>query len=240
MIDIHSHVLFGIDDGSEDLDTSVELCRDAYENDCKGLVLTPHFFDFKRLERFVFERNEKIEILKEALLNEEIPLKLYGGSEVFLSDKVFSADNLDDLTINNTKYLLCEMPLGPFNTGHVTLWFDELIDRGYSPILAHPERYIEFHRDFRLIDELIERDVVFQVNIDSLTGKNGPNPQAMAIDMVSRGIAKLIASDAHDLTYRHTRLREKLDGIPMDITDEDIESCLIYNPQKILEGKSLF
>ena len=97
-----------------------------------------------------------------ALEEEGIPLRLLAGAELFLSNKIFTAENLDDLTINDSRYMLCEMPLGPFRTDNVLMWFDELLDRGYTPILAHPERYLVFHEDFSLIDEILERPILLQ------------------------------------------------------------------------------
>ena len=239
MIDIHSHVLFDMDDGAEDIETSVELCRDSYMNGCDSLVLTPHFFEYSQLEDFIEERDMRITLLREALQKENIPLELLPGAEIFLSDRVFGADNLDELTINGSKYLLCEMSLNPFDTKNVTRWFDELIDRSYVPVLAHPERYYEFHQNYNLIDELINRGVVFQTNLDSLIGENGSVAQEMSIDMVRRGIAQIIASDAHDLDFRHTRLVEKLNELPNAITEELVEKCLIINPQKIINNQDI-
>ena len=239
MIDIHSHVLFDMDDGAEDMETSIELCRDSYMNGCDSLVLTPHFFEYSHLEDFIEERDMRITLLREALEKENIPLELLPGAEVFLSDRVFGADNLDELTINGTKYLLCEMPLTPFDTHNVIRWFDELIDRSYVPVLAHPERYYEFHQNYDLIDELIERNIIFQVNIDSLIGENGFLAQEMSVDMISRDIAKIIASDAHDLEYRHTRLIEKLNQLPNIITEELVEKCFIENPKKIINNQDI-
>jgi protein-tyrosine phosphatase len=239
MIDIHSHVLFDMDDGAEDIETSIELCRDSYMNGCDTLVLTPHFFEYSQLEDFIEERDMRITLLREALIKENIPLEVLPGAEVFLSDRVFGADNLDELTINGSKYLLCEMSLNPFDTRNVTRWFDELIDRSYIPVLAHPERYHEFHQNYNLIDELIERGIIFQVNLDSLIGENGSAAQDMSIDMIQRGIAQIIASDAHDLDYRHTRLVEKLNQLPDEITEELVEKCLIVNPKKIIKNQNI-
>ncbi len=239
MIDIHSHVLFDMDDGAEDIETSIELCRDSYMNGCDSLVLTPHFFEYSYLEDFIEERDMRITLLREALEKENIPLEVLPGAELFLSDRVFGADNLDELTINGTKYILCEMSLTPFDTRNVTRWFDELFDRGYLPILAHPERYYEFHQNYNLIDELIDRGIIFQVNIDSLIGENGLSAQDMSIDMISRGIAQIIASDAHDLEFRHTRLIEKLNLLPNIITEELVEKCLIENPKKIINNEDI-
>lgn len=210
MIDIHSHILFDIDDGAKTPEESVELCRGAYEGGYKIITATPHFSDYRSISSFVCERNAKIQELRDMLLEENIPIKIAAGAELYLSDRIYYADNLDALTLNGSRYMLCEMPLGPFDVSRAPQWMDELISRGYVPVLAHPERYIEFHRTPFIIDEFLDRGVIFQVNIDSLIGRNGEAPQMMAVDMVTRKIAMLIGSDAHDTLYRHTRLREKL------------------------------
>ena len=239
MIDIHNHILFDIDDGAEDIDTCVEMCIDAYKNGCTAIAVTPHFFKYNKLDDFVYERTQKVKTLRHILEKENIDLLVFSGAELFLSDKIFDAENLDALTINHSRYMLCEFPLGPFDVNRVPLWIDELISRGYTPIVAHPERYVELHRNFHIIDELIDRDVVFQVNIDSLTGSNGPEPQGMAIDMVRRKIAKLIATDAHDLEYRHTRIKDKFKKLPDVITEEMLDFCMNEIPDRILKNKEI-
>lgn len=239
MIDIHSHILFNIDDGAETLEDSVKLCRDAADNGVKLITATPHFFDYSHIRSFVSERNHKISVLREILDEEDIPISVAAGSELFLNDKVFSAGDLDALTINGSRYMLCEFPLGPFDIDRAPLWIDELISRGYTPIVAHPERYIEFHRNLYIIDELLDREVVFQVNIDSLTGKNGEEPQKMAVDMVMRKIALLIGSDAHDTEYRHTRLREKFKDLPEFIDERILIDCMDKNAKAILKNEEI-
>lgn len=239
MIDIHSHILFNIDDGAETLEDSVKLCRDAADNGVKLITATPHFFDYSHIRSFVSERNHKISVLREILDEEDIPISVVAGSELFLNDKVFSAGDLDALTINGSRYMLCEFPLGPFDIDRAPLWIDELVSRGYTPIVAHPERYIEFHRNLYIIDELLDREVVFQVNIDSLTGKNGEEPQKMAVDMVMRKIALLIGSDAHDTEYRHTRLREKFKDLPEFIDERILLDCMDKNAKAILKNEEI-
>lgn len=239
MIDIHNHLLYGIDDGAEDVDVSIKMCIDAVNNKTRTIVCTPHFYKYDQLEDFLEIRDRRIERLRNILKDEDVPLKLLSGAELFLSDEVFDAENLDSLTIQGTNYMLCEFPLGPFNVEKAPLWIDELIDRGYRPILAHPERYVELHRNFNIIDELLRRNVVFQVNIDSLAGKNGAKPQGMAIDMIARKIAKLIATDAHDPEFRHTRILQKLNEIPSIIDEDLLEECLEINPERILRNKKI-
>lgn len=239
MIDIHNHLLYGLDDGAPNIDVSMKMCMDAYENHCEKVVCTPHFYEYDLLDEFLQVRNRRISKLQSILENEEIPLRLLSGAELFLSDELLKAENLDALTLQGTDYMLCEFPLGPFEAEKALLWIDELLNRGYRPILAHPERYVELHRNFYIIDELIDRKVVFQVNIDSLTGKNGASPQGMAIDMVRRGIARLVATDAHDPKFRHTRIKEKINELPKEITEEMLEFCMEINPYRILKNKDI-
>lgn len=239
MIDIHNHILFDIDDGARSIDTSIEMCRDAYENGIDTLVLTPHFADFKQLDAFIEARDYKADELKDALKAEGVPVSIRLGAELFLSEGLLNADNLDELTINGSRYMLCEFPLGPFNIKRGLVWLDELIDRGYTPILAHPERYVELHKNPRIIEELIDRDIVFQVNIDSLTGKNGPNPQRMAVDMMHHGVASLVGTDAHDTRFRHTRIKEKIKELPYEIDFEAFEKCITENAQRVLDDKEI-
>lgn len=239
MIDIHNHILFDIDDGSPDIDTSVDMCRDAYENGYKTIVVTPHFANYNHIDEFVNERDYKVSELQRILDIEDIPITVKSGTELFLSDSIFDAGNLDDLAINNSRYMLCEFPLGPFNIKRGLLWIDELIERGYTPILAHPERYFEIHRNLQIIDELLDRDVVFQVNIDSLVGKNGSTAHKISVDLICRGFAKLIGTDAHDLKYRHTRAKERIRDLPYELDYEVFMKCIKTNPQKILNDEEI-
>ena len=239
MIDIHNHILFAIDDGAPDIDTSIEMCRDAYENGYKTIVVTPHFANYNCIDEFVNERDYKISELQKALEVEEIPLTVLGGAELFLSDGLMKSNNIDDLTINNSRYMICEFPLGPFNIKRGLMWIDELIERDYTPILAHPERYYEIHRNLHIIDELIDRDVVFQVNIDSLTGRNGKTPQQLSVDLICRGFAQLIGTDAHELKYRHTRIKEKIKELPYDVEHDVFIKCVKTNPQKIIDDEDI-
>ena len=240
MIDIHNHILFGMDDGSQSLEQSIDMCRDAYNNGYNAIVCTPHFIDYKELADFVETREEKAHSLRKALREEGISLEVLTGAELFLNDNIFTAKNIDDLTINGSRYILCEFPLGPFNVNKVTKWVDELISRGYHPIIAHPERYIEFHRNHHIIDELLSRKVIFQVNADSLAGKNGKEPQMMATDMVTRGLALLIGTDAHEETYRHTRIKERIKQMPYEISEEMIDTCCHKIPKRIIFNKDIF
>lgn len=236
MVDIHSHILFDIDDGARNVAQSLELCKEASENGVKAIIATPHFYDYRKIESFVRERNIKANILRAELKNNDIPLAVATGAELFLSDDIFTAGNLDKLTLNNSHYMLCEFPLGPFDISRAPMWIDELCERGYTPILAHPERYVEFHRNFPVIDEILDCGTLFQVNIDSLLGRNGEDAQRMSTDMVERKIARFIATDAHDPDRRNTKLRERIELMPEAITKEMLLECMSRCPRTVLKN----
>lgn len=239
MIDIHSHIIFDIDDGAEDIDTSVELCRQAFENGFDGIVATPHFNDYRHIDRFVMERDAKLFQLREILKREEINITLYEGCELFLNNSIFTAGDLDPLTINGSRYMLCEFPLGPFNVLDGLDQIVELTDRGYTPIVAHPERYPEVHKNPELINRLLRRGVIFQVNVDSVVGNLGKLPQEISIDLLLGGFAKLIGSDAHDISRRNMNFGEKFSCVPSVLTREILIDCFGKYPEAVINDEDI-
>ena len=240
MIDIHSHIIFDIDDGAQSLEESVILCRQAMENGFDGIVATPHFVDYRNIENFVLERDSKLSLLRERLIEEQIDITLYSGAELFLSRGIFSAGDLDELTVNNSRYMLCEFPLDRFNVEDGLEEIDELIFRGYTPIVAHPERYYEVRRDFGLIDRLLEREVIFQVNADSLAGNLDGTAQKIAVSLVKNGVAKFIASDAHDIHRRNMNFSKKFSTVPPEITQKDLITCFEKCPNAVINDEDIF
>lgn len=240
MIDIHSHIIFDIDDGSADINESVALCRQACDNGFDGIVATPHFNDYRDIDSFVLERDSKLELLREQLAEEQIDITLYAGAELFLSRDIFTAGDLDPLTINSSRYMLCEFPLGPFNIEEGLEALSELSDRGYTPIVAHPERYYAVRHDLRLIGRIIRRGAVFQVNADSLVGNIDSKAQRIAVDLIKNGVAKFIGGDAHDIRHRNMDFRKKFSTTPAEITQNDLICCLQKNPDAVINNEDIF
>lgn len=240
MIDIHSHIIFDIDDGAKSIEESVMLCRQAMDNGFEQIVATPHFVDYRNVESFVLERDSKLSLLSERLTEEQIDITLYAGAELFLSRAIFSAGDLDELTINNSRYMLCEFPLDRFDVEDGLEEIDELIYRGYTPIVAHPERYYVVRRDFRLIEHLLERGAVFQVNADSLAGNIDSTAQKIAVDLVKSGAAKFIASDAHDIHRRNMNFSKKFSTAPPEITQNDLINCFEKYPNAVINDEDIF
>lgn len=240
MIDIHSHITFDIDDGAKSIEESVMLCRQAADNGFDGIVATPHFTDYRNVDGFILERDSKLQLLREMLSEEGIDITLYAGSELYLSRGIFKAGDLDELTINNSRYMLCEFPLGPFNVEEGLAAITELSYRGYTPIVAHPERYYVIRHDDEIIERLLHRGAVFQVNADSLAGNIDISAQEIAARLIKDGVARFIASDAHDIRHRNMNFGKKALTFPPEIRKNDLIKCFEKYPNAVINDEDIF
>lgn len=240
MIDLHCHILPDIDDGAEDLDESVEMCLTGARTGITAAVLTPHFARFDRLDAFLGAREARMEALYEALQEENADFEIYTGAEVYLSDAILSAPwNLDALALNGSRYLLTEFPLPTFPVSQGIRQLEEVLMRGYTPILAHPERYEPFLENSGIVNELYEMGVRFQVNLDGLGGRYGEVPQDFAVRMVLENMADFAATDAHSVRYRRTNLLSKLSRLPEDLPQEKLDWILEEAPGCVLRNETL-
>ena len=239
MIDIHCHVLHEIDDGARNLDDAVQLCFIAESQGITDIIVTPHFADYDNIDEFVSLRDEKLSELLRALDEEEIELNIKAGCELYLDEMIFSAPDLDRVTLNNSRYMLCEFSLRRFDFDEALSWIDELIRRGYVPIIAHPERYETFLRAPEFINEFASRDVLFQVNADSLTGGNGKACFMLACEMIEKNLVDFIGSDAHSPDRRANDLLTKSKYFPDFIEIQTLEKLLEENPALVLGDRKI-
>lgn len=197
MVDLHSHLIWDIDDGSKSKEMTINMLREAYLGGTRKLVLTPHYLPgyYEVPIDKVKERKKKLEsLIKEENLNMEV----YFGQEVYFSNKIL--ENLEEGligTINNSKYMLIEFNMRNFSVKEVTEVLYELQLKGIVPIIAHPERYHMFIKKPSLINELIKEGFLFQLNIGSLTGDFGKDVKRTAETFVKNKIYSFIGSDAH-------------------------------------------
>jgi len=237
MIDMHCHILPAIDDGAEDMNESLTLCSVAEKQGITDIITTPHFAEYDEVLNFAEIRKDKLNMLNRALRQTGIDVNVTAGSELYLDDMIFSAPNLDALTLNGSRYMLCEFSLKNFDPEDAMDWIDEIIKRDYVPIIAHPERYSVFMRVPEYINELASKDVLFQINADSLTGANGKSSFYLACDMLSRNLVDFIASDAHSSKFRPNDLLDKTKFFPEFITVETLELLLDENPSYVLNDR---
>ena len=237
MIDIHSHILPGIDDGAKTTEDAIDLCRIAEGQGLTSVIATPHFASYDEVDIFVETRDEKLSLLKEALEYYDIDLPVFTGCELYLDEVIFSAPSLDKVTLNNSRYMLCEFSLRHFDCDEALSWIDELIKRDYVPIISHPERYSTFLHTPEFINEFSKKNVLFQLNADSLTGGNGRGCFNLACEMLENNLIDFIASDAHSAKYRPNDLLNKSKYFPDFLEIETLERLLEENPKLVLEDR---
>ena len=195
-MDMHSHILPGIDDGSPDVETSMLLIRGLYDLGIRECIATPHIIgDMYR------NNDETIEAalrkVQQACTAVALPMKISAAAEYMLDD--YFMELLHKGTALRTvkdKMLLTEIPYTsePVNLPEIVF---EIITSGYQPILAHPERYFYFHRDFKLFERLKDLGFMLQVNILSLTGYYGKTPALAAKYILDKGLASFVGTDLH-------------------------------------------
>ena len=164
MIDMHCHILYGIDDGCKTIEESIETIINMKSVGFNTIVLTPHY-----IEDSLFKANnnlklERLEILKEELLKNNIDVNLFLGNEIFINESINELIiNKEIRSINNTRYILIELP---FDNQILNLddYIYELSLKGYKVIIAHPERYSYFKDDYKEANYLYDSGVLFQVN----------------------------------------------------------------------------
>jgi Capsular polysaccharide biosynthesis protein len=212
MIDIHTHIMYNIDDGAKCIEDSIELIHLEIENDVDNIVLTPHFDPYyDSLEKFIEKRAKNYAALVEKIKSINENVSLYTGSEVFYSKILQYYDTLKPLCFFNEKYLLIE-----FSPNHVfdNKFFGDFLNIiekfDVIPIIAHVEVYRHIRRRYKLINNLRELGCIIQVNADSVL--NEVNDKFMRT-IFKRELVDIIASDCHDKIKRPPRLKQAMELI---------------------------
>jgi len=239
MIDLHTHLLPGIDDGAKSLEEAVQIIRHGKEIGITAICTTPHLSS-----SFTKDRTEKIMEnflkLQERTSEEKIGIDLHLGSEIDLRMNFDSIKRLPFFFINQTqKYLFVELPLGEFPSFTERILFSLLIE-GLSPILAHPERSLLREKDFGRIEKLQDSGILSQVNAGSLLGDFGKKIQGAARRLLEEDLVDFISSDAHDLNRRPiTVMAEAFKKVKNDLGEEKGLELFEKNPEKILRADNI-
>ena len=197
--DIHCHLLPGIDDGSNSIEESIEILRRAEKEGVSEIVLTPHYIENTRYNCNNKNKKESFEILKKAIKQAGINIKLYLGNENYMSNNFIELlNNNEIMTINNSRYLLFEFPLSqPYKNSKDYLY--ELVTKGYVPILAHPERYRDFQKNPDLVEEYTRMGILLQGNYKSLLGKYGRASKRTLKVLLKKDLITFLGSDIHHI-----------------------------------------
>ena len=245
-VDIHSHLIPGLDDGSTSLFETIEMLRHAYDRDTRSLVATPHMFAsfgntepllvydtyvamVKRLQRV--SKGHGQEFLRE--------MAIYLGAENFVSPEFLEAlKKRDVLTLNGSRYLLVEFPpYLPFVTAESAV--DRILEIGLIPVLAHVERYGFLDRNPGRLARLKKKCCVVQVNAESIVDFKGRGLSKAVIPFFEHRLVDIVASDGHDVHSRPPSLDAAYGTLAAAYPEPAVAAWMWENPARILHDRPI-
>lgn len=207
MIDIHTHILPGIDDGAADMDEALGLARAASADGLRAVIATPHHANGSYMNP-ASEVHRLVNALNDRLGAAGIPLTVFAGQEIRVHDDLLHAWHRGELlSMANSRYVLLEMPSSRMPKGMADL-VHELVIMDLVPVIAHPERNAEVVQHPERLEELIDLGASAQLTTHSLLGGFGKRIEQASWELLRRGCIQLLSSDAHHVTRRGFRMGE--------------------------------
>ena len=240
MFDLHCHILPGVDDGAENMEEALEMAVMAASGGTRGIAVTPHA-NLPGSENRYWEPGmlETVNTLQRILTEMAIPIQLYTGQEIFLTEDV--PELLQEgklLTVNRTQYVLTELDF-QIHAAYAIHLLKNLRSAGYVPVLAHPERYAFVMEEPDVIWALKKAGCMLQVNQGSLLGSFGAAAQKTAHYICRKRFADLVASDGHSTYIRTANMAEVREMLSEMYTDTYADVLLYQNPYHILCGDGI-
>ena len=204
--DLHCHILYGVDDGAETIEEARALIDHAYSSGTRVICFTPHYNPLRALESSGAEETFRS---FSAEMKEKYPdLTLFLGAEVLYHQRICESLSRGACrTLNGTRFVLVEF-LPDDDGQYIVSSLESIAARGYTPILAHAERYHAFLKRPKYALSLAESEIPIQLNVRSVIGQNGKRVKKFCNLLLKEGAAAVIASDAHDPDYADARLDE--------------------------------
>ena len=238
MIDIHHHLLSGVDDGASSVETSVAMARLAAADGITHIVCSPHANGSYLYEPLAIA--EKISELQRILERERISVKLGHGCDFHMSYENIQEAKLDPakFSINGKGYLLVEIPDYGISRG-LTEIFYQLQLAGLTPILTHPERNPTLQADRPRMMDWLRGGVLVQVTAGSVTGRMGKHAERMAHDLLANRWVHFLATDAHNTTSRAPKMNDAFELVAQKYGPEYAHLLCVSNPLAAFLGKPL-
>lgn len=224
-VDIHSHILPGIDDGSKDLASSISYIRGLSELGIRKFICTPHIFTelYPNSARSIFPA---LDLLRKELHLQNIDVEVQAAAEYMLDLDFIELQKSDNLLCLKDKFILVEMSY-QVETRDIDQFIFDLTSKGYQPVLAHPERYLYYHNNFQKYRRLKEQGCLFQVNLLSLAGYYGKGAKQVVLSLLKENMIDLVGTDLHHINH--------LDSIRKFVQSGDAGRLLGNYPVRNLE-----
>ncbi len=235
MIDIHCHLIPDIDDGSKSMEESLDLIKIAISQGITDIICTPHY----KINRFETSATETImRFLELQQASSLLPIRLYLGNEIYFTEQLTSLlEDKQALPLACSKYYLFEFSFTDYPKNALDVIYDT-IACGYTPILAHPERYLPLQKDPSIILSLLKEGCLMQCNASSLTGEFGRDAKNLAWYMLENNCYHFIGSDTHNLK-RYFTYQEVYPLIANKIGIEKTNQLFYSNAKHIITNQPL-
>lgn len=238
MIDLHCHLLPGIDDGATDLDTSLQMARIAVADGIRVMACTPHITP-PLYNNTALDIRRRVQALQAEINAAGIDLRLIAGADIHVRvDLVELLGQTPSPCLQGTRYFLFEPPHAVLPP-NLDSFSRAILKAGYIPILTHPERLTWIEQHYDLVCSLDEMGVAVQLTAGSITGTFGKRAQYWSERMLDEGRVDIIASDAHGPRGRPPVLSAARDEISKRLGDEAGRSMTFSNPARIIKNEAL-
>lgn len=237
MIDIHSHIIPFVDDGSKTLEDSKKMLESAYKAGITKIVLTPHYIEgkyIKNKQEIAFEIN-RLESIKNELGYNNI--ELIQGNEIMVdANSVGLLENGNLSTINNTRYVLIEFSL-TFKPCNIEMIIQSFLDSDFIPIIAHPERYLYVQKDISFIEKCVEYGALTQMNINSIDGSYGKEAKKTVIKLLKKDLIHTWGSDVHFFRDSYSNIDKCFKKVIKTVRKKDKYNKILFeNSNKIINN----
>ncbi|HVT91943.1 MAG TPA: CpsB/CapC family capsule biosynthesis tyrosine phosphatase [Bryobacteraceae bacterium] len=235
MIDVHCHLIWGVDDGSDSIEESLRMVEIAAQNGTSAIVATPHSNHEYLYDAPVIE--ERLNALRAAVGGR---VELYRGCDMHLSYENIRAvlENPERFTINAKNYLLVEFAEGSLFPTATDL-FRGMAGDGIIPVITHPERNGLLRERLKDLSTWVANGCVIQITAQSLLGRFGQRAQRFSDTLIKKGLAQIVASDAHDVEWRPPRLDEAFHYVSERFGDATARRLFVENPKQAVLGGEL-
>lgn len=235
MVDLHTHILPGVDDGADDVNDSAFLVDMLVSQRVDRIALTPHYLPMhESVEDFVAKRDAELEKIK--FLEQQKNIRFFTGAEVLFTPLLSAYDNVEKLCISGTRYMLVEFPYDGAFEKNVINGLEALTDRhGIIPVIAHVERYRAVQKNYKLIYSLKEIGCVIQVNSASVTDTPF---KSFVKKLVRKDLVDVVSSDCHGRNKRVPKMSEAFRALS-EAVDADYALFLENNADLILKNSTL-